>query len=66
MRWGAGNKYAGAFEMIANLGTMIYAAVGLIAFIDYLNYPTAYNALRAWKKNYMIYWVVVAVTVLSL
>ena len=60
------NTYAGGLEFFASLGGMVAATLGLLSFIDYLNYQTAYNALRAWKRNFLVYCVVVAVTILPL
>ena len=65
--WIAGNNtYAGALEFSAVFGAMIAATIGLIAYIDYLNYPTAYNALRAWKRNFLVFLIVIAVNTLPL
>ena len=34
---------------------------GLLAFIDYMGYPTAFNAYRAWKINFLVTWITVGV-----
>ena len=55
---GGNNLYAGALEFQAVLFGMAAALFGFITFIDYLNYPTAFNALRAWKWNYLTFGIV--------
>ena len=46
--------------MITGFGLAAYAH-GLLAFIDYMDYPTAYNAFRSWKINFVAIWIIVGV-----
>ena len=66
LAFGGGNTYAGALEFQAVGVAMITALIGFNAFIRYLNYPTAFNALRAWKQNFFVFWVVLATTSLPI
>lgn len=58
------NTEAVAWSLVITSGGIMAFVYGLIAFGDYMNYPSAYNAFRAWKINFLVIWISLAVALL--
>lgn len=61
------SSYAYQFLGLAlSTGSLAAAIYGLLAFLDFTAYNTAYNAFRAWKINFMVIWISVGLSLLCM